>query len=683
MLFPTWPSPISEPGVGITDSSRTQFAILALTALLLSGYHGALKPDVREARWWLGGFFLWSTLSCLWGPDVIGSLLFTLNWIAAGCVLLAAPAVLTKPLDTNRQLLLIHLPLLVLAVLCLGPMPTATEEFRAAGPFQLPGTLATWLLMILPLALTALMQARRSKLALALLSSTLGVSTLVMTVSRAAWLIGLLELVMFCLLEAKVSRKGWLLWGGFGLLGSSALILSRHLLGGTGLLTGFVLLALAPILTLLAQKQLPRPSFLRLVLVAALSALFLASAQPQESLGDFTDRRLATLSQTDESAVGRLQFWQAALTLSFQHPWLGVAPGRFSEAYPQVQQHFYYFSDSAHGTVVELLADVGWIGSGLLLLGLSFLFLSSRSRLKHSDGTDDSFRQAALLGVGMGFLYSQVEVSYHFASIWTTGAFLLALAAAPARSSSRYPTPWLAPFLAALLVVLLAVVSWQRSSEESTRQLDPRLGYHQARAVSDKIPAWSRPTLNALTLGLRANLPAEELTPLVQRALKWAPENSASHQLAGEVELRQERYAQAQAHFARSLELDPYNRPGSYHGLLLVASATNNDALAEETSRQALQIYDIDKGWSIAHTGHREKIALELRPLLYDVADRLNPNLQPEPTARIYRFLLETGEPEPRALYGLGVALTTQGNREEGERLMRQAHELDPLYPLP
>jgi tetratricopeptide (TPR) repeat protein len=514
-------------------------------------------------------------------------------------------------------------------------------------------------------------------LPLALASNTLAIATLALTFSRAAWLVSMVELAALALLAAGRPARELLRWGAFVVLGIGCMVILRQNFTGMGLLLAVATVCSIPVVTVSARRQLAPALVLRLLLLALLAGGLLAGARPNQSLSSAAEKRLSTLTGDDDSAVGRLQFWRAALALSFMHPVLGVAPSRFSESYPLVQKYYYYYSDSAHGAAVELISEVGWVGGALFMVALALCLARCRP-WSHPGQT------APLLGLLMGGLYSQVEVGYHFAIVWTTAAFLLAAAMARSprwtpKPSVKQPSPaWLFPLLAGLTGLFFL----QRAVEQSVRQPEAADTYLQARQVSDLLPIWSKPALTALAYGLRCERSTAELDPLVARTLAYAKEDAVTYQLAGEVDLLHKDYAQARAHFARALELDSFNHPGSYHGLLTVATQTGDKALADTLIEQVLAIYDLEKGWAIAHSGHRQAISRELRPLLYDIADGLNPHSEPRRTEPIYRFLLQTGR-EPRAMYGLGIALLTQGKTEEGQEFMRQAHDINPAYPAP
>lgn len=675
LLFPHWECPVSDPGVGITDTSRTQIAMLALTALALSGWRPRLEGP-RSAGMWTATFLAWSVLASLAGSDPVESLFFVQGWLAAACVLVCTPAIIPKNPDWRCQLATLHLPAIVAGIVCLGPVLYAQPDYRVAGPFQLPGALATWLILILPSMAVEVLLARGWTVPLALLSATLTTTALALTISRAAWIVAMLEMVLLMLLMAERPPRALLGWGLFGAAALGVLILTRHSFSGVGLLSALAGLCLVPLGLLVARRQLPGAP--RLLLLALLVAGLTAAIYPDQALGSAASKRLSTLTATDDSAVGRVQFWRAALALSVSHPVLGTGPGRFGESYPLVQQHYYYFSDSAHGALVEAMAEIGWVGMAIFVA--AFLLVL---RDCHIDPWRYPRQRAPLVGLLMGGLYCQVEVGYHFAFLWVTGAFLLATlkAAGPAKpvlATTTRTSLWIAP----LLAILLWTFFLQRACENSVRQLEAKDTYAQARAVSDRFPIWPKPTLTALAYGLRTQRSPAELDPLVRRALTYAKEDSVSYQLAAEVALLRRQYPEARALFEKALALDGFNHPGSYHGLLTVANATQDQKLAERVTAQVLSLYDLEKGWAIAHIGHKQKLSLELRPLLFDIADALSPYKEPRRTEPLYRFLVSTGH-EARGLYGLGISLQSQGKIDEARPLLQQAHDQNPVYPAP
>ena len=94
--------------------------------------------------------------------------------------------------------------------------------------------------------------------------------------------------------------------------------------------------------------------------------------------GDVMRGRTQTITtfEEDESAMGRIYSWQAAVKMAIDHPFTGVGFASFGPAYP-------YYSDArpreAHNTFFQILAESG------VLSGIMYLFailLSYKSLLK-------------------------------------------------------------------------------------------------------------------------------------------------------------------------------------------------------------------------------------------------------------------------------------------------------------
>jgi O-antigen ligase len=87
------------------------------------------------------------------------------------------------------------------------------------------------------------------------------------------------------------------------------------------------------------------------------------------------------------------------------HPWLGVGAGNYAQAYPE------YFVASwreplghAHNYYLNMLAELGVVGCGLLLLLLGVAFRQLGGVLLSSNSSAASFWRAALAGVVGGLV---------------------------------------------------------------------------------------------------------------------------------------------------------------------------------------------------------------------------------------------------------------------------------------
>lgn len=673
-LFPGGPPLLTDPGIGVNDASRGEIMILALLALAASGARLHFRGrGLSWPGWWGLAFVVQSIISCLVNSEQLEALFFAQNWLAAACVYLAVPHLRPERLTLGVRILWVHLPILVV---CLLSLSESTQ--RVAGPFQLPGGLASWLLMVAPLAFHELFFSARPRVVWAALPpSVLAVVALLMTVSRAAWLVMLFATIGLLLLEGRCSWRRLLGWGVFWVVGLVVLAVIRGVFSGSGLLVGVVILASMPFVIETFLKRIPGRVARRAVGFLALSLLLyssISSLRPSSPQIVAAQARWQDLAGSDNSAVSRLELWRSGLALGLRHPVWGVGPGRYGEAYPQVQTLYYYYSDSAHNAVCEMAAELGLLG--LVFFGLWMFWEWKEIAVRPRE---HPWQRGLLVGVVSAGVYAQFEVSYHFAYLWIVLAILLASlrGAAPAARFRLWP----ALGCLALAALPLSVLPAQRAYLRGLRELTTTRAYLETKEVSDSLPAWSAPALSALGFGLSQEAPPKQLQPLAERALTWASETAASYQMAGDLALRLEKYTEAKAQYESALRLDSYNLPGIYHGLLLVAQKTGDRALWENIVERALARYDLSK-WRFSHQGHRAQLLTQLGPLLSDIADGLNPYEQPEKTEPLYRFLVEE-QPSPRVLHGLGLSLMGLGRTEESRTYLRKAHDLDPVYPSP
>ncbi len=675
LVLPGHTTLFTEPALGVVDAGRTEILLLSLLALAASGWKPSLPP--QSSRWsgfWIIAFLVWGFASSLLGPDKLSSLFFWQTWVAAACLLLAVPRLCPRKLALSQRVWLIHAPLVVLCVLSLTDPQT-----RVAGPFELPGVLSNWLLLIAPLAFHEFFFLTRWREALlALIPSCLAVVSTILTFSRAAWIVMLFQITALVLLETGKSWKQMAGWLGFWAGGVLVVMGGRGWLSGWGLLAVVGLVAVFPILYEALRGRCSKVLLCRVLLLAVASAALYSAVSVSRSLvsdAGYTQERWTSLAGKDNSAVSRLEFWRTAIVLAAKNPWFGVGPSLYGESYPQVQQYYYYYSDSVHSGLLELLAELGIVGAFLFCMALVF----EVRRVKPQPAKLASQR-GLLIGVGSALVYAQVELSYKFAFLWIIGAMVWARVE---RDNTRVETRslWFSWSLVGVALLLLYPLHWQRSYAKSLLERDSSLAYRRALEVSNSLPAWSAPALTALGLGLANKAAVQELESLARRVLTWAPKTAASHQMAGDLALRMERLSEARAHYEAALALDRFNYPGIYQGLLQLAQQTDDEALLKTTRETVLARYDLSK-WGRTHLGHRAQLLTQLEPLLSDIADGLSPFDNPSRTEPIYRFLAEE-RPSARAFYGLGVSLRSLGRVDEGGVYLRKAHALDPVFPLP
>ena len=211
------------------------------------------------------------------------------------------------------------------------PNSVADGTVRIYSTLENPNLLAGYLLPVLPLALVALLRwPGRARKLFALTALVLGISALVLTYSRGAWMGLVAEAAVISLLLAVRATRAWpLLW--------------RRLLPLLLLLGGAALLVI-----LVTQVEPLRVRVMSLV------------AGRQDSSNNF-----------------RINVWLAALDMVQARPWLGIGPGNdaFNQIYPLFQQPKFN-ALSAYSIPLELAVEAGIPG---LLAGIGLLLASLRS----------------------------------------------------------------------------------------------------------------------------------------------------------------------------------------------------------------------------------------------------------------------------------------------------------------
>jgi putative inorganic carbon (HCO3(-)) transporter len=250
----------------------------------------------------------------------------------------------------------------------IGGGPAAFElqgALRAFGHFDQPNPFAGYLTTILPLAVCmALCRANPERFRwLAMIASGLMIVGIGLSQSRGAWLGAFVAAVSLLL--------AWSAW-------------TRRLL-----IPGAVLAALG----------------LALALAGALPAAIMDRlGQAVEYFGVF-DVRTVEVTSDNWAVVERMAHWQAGWYMFLDHPWLGVGAGNYAFAYPD-----YYIGSwleplgHAHNYYINMLAELGIVGGGILVLLLGIAFAQLGGALVRSEGQSTTFWRAVLAGVFGGLV---------------------------------------------------------------------------------------------------------------------------------------------------------------------------------------------------------------------------------------------------------------------------------------
>lgn len=670
-IFPAQATPLVSPGVGVLDSNRTVLFALCFGAFVLSF---PKRWRFSGAAWATTAFLFWTVLSSFAGGSPVDSLFFSQTWFAGALALVAGQRLLPAEFSPKLRGLLLHIPAIFICMVAVITLVNDPEMDRLTAPFGLANVYSNWMLMLLPFVLLDLLEDQGKIRLLAGVSSMFCFTTLALTYSRLGWLLTLVEICVVLLVVGKTPKPRLKLWGG-GLFGGLALlVLLRGQLGGLGLLFAIiVLLALPPVVEVLAFKSSPKllQRLLLVLLFTAGSVTLVGKMIPDYTLSNAATDRMEHLVKGDNSRLSRLDFWKAAVKLGNDHPMLGTGPKTFGIYYPRHQTRYYFYSDSPHNTTLELISDLGWAGGALFLTAFGALLWGARRNWR-----DDPYRKMAVVAVVFGLAQAQVDVTYQYASLWTTLALVCAVLTR--REQEEEPFPAIGWTLVVALPILAFVGLTQRQFEIGRMMQNERAAFEVFAKVSDRLPSWSKPALKGLDAGLYvsskpgSDLSLKRLSPLAARALRASPDNASSYRLAGHLAERENRIPDAERLLSRSLELDPFNFPSAYHALLL---KTSNPGKLMERVLAIYTLEDLDS----AYDSHRANLQRQLAPLFVDIADGMKPNEKPKETEPLYRFALDHLPKSHKAHFGLGVSLLSQQKIKEARVHIAEANRLFPL----
>lgn len=140
---------------------------------------------------------------------------------------------------------------------------------------------------------------------------------------------------------------------------------------------------------------------------------------------------------------GRLAVWKDTAKLIRQHPWFGVGLGSFETAYTQVQTvHLDSVVDHAHNDYIELTAELGLVGAGLLF---GLVLVATAKTLHASYTCPESAERPLALGAFGGIvallLHSMADFNLHIPANGLVFALLLGLGCSTASDLSANASP--------------------------------------------------------------------------------------------------------------------------------------------------------------------------------------------------------------------------------------------------
>jgi O-antigen ligase len=448
---------------------------------------------------------------------------------------------------------------------------------RASGTYISPNDLAGHLALLLPLALAYLLVGKvhvvtRILLIYAAIAMAAG---LAVTFSRAGYIAAAAGIVLLL---------GILIFHGNHRL--KAVLLLAVLLAGGGYATTHYL-----------SKTL---GYMRRV------------AEPDEAF---------SMDVLDTSSGTRWQLWQAAGRMWADHPWFGVGPAHYDYCFRQYRPETLQLRpDRAHNDYINLLADWGAVGGGIVLAGMGvFVFWLKKTwphvrREENAFGTGQSNRFAFFLGATCGLaalaVHSAMDFDLHIPAIALTGATLLALVASNARYATercwfrpKFPLKLAGTAALGLAAVYFSAQAWRLGNEArwlAQAEALPEFSPERAATLEQAYAAEPENFATAYAIGecfrTRSLDGGRDYAALGQQALDWYARAIRDNPLDGYSFLRTgmcldwlDRHAEAETACRAAETRDP-------NGYYMVANIgwhyvqTGDYAAAEEWFKRSLKL---------------------------------------------------------------------------------------------
>jgi tetratricopeptide (TPR) repeat protein len=334
---------------------------------------------------------------------------------------------------------------------------TAPYPGRGMGTYFSPDKFAGFLEMLLPLAAAYIIAGRMKP------------------VTRI--LLGYAALVMLAGLTVTFSRGGWIA-------------------GAAGLLALLGILA--------CQRNHRIPALLLLIALLGCGAFFITNYLSKTTI---YVSRVEKLKQSQEDILNtRLCLWAAAIQIWRDNFWWGAGPGHYDYRFPAYRSELIQLRPGhAHSDYLNLLADWGAVGGGIVLAGmaafaLGLLKTSKGVRRAEKDfGGGTSNRLAFFLGASAGLfalaVHSAVDFNLHIPANAILGVTLLALVSSNWRFATehywlniRLPVKTIATVALAGGIAYLSFQEWRRAGEYAWLARAERLPNFS----QERIEAWKK-----------------------------------------------------------------------------------------------------------------------------------------------------------------------------------------------
>ncbi len=525
-------------------------AALLLGALLVWRQSAVRRSGGGSLGWaWLG-LMAWGGLSLVWTANRFSTAVWLMSWLMAGVAFWLAGVVAGDPRG-RRWLIAGYVGSAAVFCLVAIGMYVASSYDRLTGTFYWANPAAAYLIPALVLSWEGVRTGLgRRKWAWAALSG-LFLCSFLLTDSRGALAVVIVLAIFFGFLN-KISRRSWVYY-------------LFVVIVGIGLSIG------------LAQ---------------------VSGRIVQHSAKVVPGSRLAEVVKGESVSGGdRLRYLASGFEIWFDHPVLGTGAGTYGDVHPRYQQRVVSASDNAHNVYVQVLAELGLVGAGLLAWVVVWLLAGVVRAVVH-----DSRQLPFVLAMGGLLVHFGLDIDASYPALLILAGVILGMTYRR-RVEGWGPAPARWPAVALVAMAMAAVLYQSRVWGDRARaaQEDGDLavaiddyGRAQLGGIFDPDYVGAEGIAQyavAASGGLQAGKAAEAALERARTAEKLDPRDGQHHQLEGRVLVLRGDLKGAAKAFGAALALDPYNHPDYALDLASVESAMGNKVQAMATAKAMLAQY--------------------------------------------------------------------------------------------
>ncbi|MCF6093275.1 O-antigen ligase family protein [Microaerobacter geothermalis] len=141
---------------------------------------------------------------------------------------------------------------------------------------------------------------------------------------------------------------------------------------------------------------------------------------------EFQDR-ISSINADTSSVVGRTTFFEDALRMSKDAPFLGLGGDGWRILFTKYQQ-VPYWSNETHNGYLEILLNTGWFGLIIFILVFGFLFYQILRRIwSEKEDEDRTIAIATIPALVMIFAHSFIDFNFSYGSVWFIVFWLFAM----------------------------------------------------------------------------------------------------------------------------------------------------------------------------------------------------------------------------------------------------------------